>query len=80
VAQRLSIMSLSPRLLSAHVRWCSALRCVRVSEIVCCSLHLYFTIVVFLKYARVQAINAVHPGVDAANCTVLSNGRCNTRA
>jgi hypothetical protein len=39
------------------------------------------------KYARVpvndaevQAINAVHPGVDAVNCAVLSNGMCHTRA
>jgi hypothetical protein len=30
--------------------------------------------------AQVQAINAVHPGVDAVNCTVLSNGMCHTRA
>jgi hypothetical protein len=30
--------------------------------------------------ARVQAINAVHPGVDAVNFTVLLNGMCHTRA
>jgi hypothetical protein len=24
--------------------------------------------------AQVQAINAAHPGVDAVNCTMLSNG------
>jgi hypothetical protein len=39
------------------------------------------------KYARVQAndaqvqtINAVHPGVDAVNCTILSHVMCHTKA
>jgi hypothetical protein len=29
--------------------------------------------------AQVQAINAVHLGVDAVNFTVFSNGMCHTR-
>jgi hypothetical protein len=32
------------------------------------------------KDAYMQAINAVHPGVDAVSCLVLSNGICHTRA
>jgi hypothetical protein len=30
--------------------------------------------------AQVQATSAVHPGVDAVNCTVLLNGVSHTRA
>jgi hypothetical protein len=29
---------------------------------------------------QVQAMNVVHPGVDAVNCTMLSNSMCHTRA
>ena len=52
---------------------------------VTCQFKAYFTIIFLLKYAlvqandaRVQAINAVHPAVDAVNCTVLSNGMSHT--
>ena len=40
----------------------------------------FYDRIFFLKYVRVQANDAQVQGVDAVNCTVLSNGMCHTRA
>jgi hypothetical protein len=62
------------------VNWKKYAEKISIQGVVCSAYFLKKYARVQANDAQVQAINAVHRGVDAVNFTVLSNGMCHTRA